>query len=303
MIQFELLDLARKQLPNLDLNQESDVIRLEKILKAEIKLNNSININDVEQLLDFLRKDGGRFAVFFQNKTIRTILNAKGETINFAPFDRRGLSDETLNSFAEIFASNVEAYLRECIRAGAWFSLKSLFINYSFLVQDSTRENIRQLLTLKNKSIIQAIYTHQFVSFIDFNRFCRDAGYYGILSIVDPSYFDQDILEINNAIYQNQETTVERLKLLGEVLYALTYYNAHSEDLQATLANNQPVALKWSSLGQSTSSSSDNHTMIIVSYVAAAIFIIILMAAGVGGVGIFIPVVIAIARLASRNSR
>ncbi len=290
-------------MPNLDLSQESDIIRLEKILKAEAKLNGTTNINDVEQLLDFLRKDGGRFAVLYQNKTIRTILNAKGETINFAPFDRRGLSNETLSNFAETFASNVEGYLRECIRASAWFSLKSLFINYSFLVSDSMRENIRQLLTLKNKSIIQAIYTHQFVSFIDFNRYCRDAGYYGILSIVDPSYFDQDILEINNAIYQNQQTSIERLKLLGEVLYALTYYNAHSEDLQATLANNQPIALKWSSLGQTTSNSSDNQTIILVCYGIAAVFILFLLASGVGGAAVFIPIVIAIARLASRNLR
>lgn len=289
-------------MPSLDLNQENDIIRIEKILKAEIKLNGKANINDVENLLTFLRKDGSKFLPLLQHKTIRIILNAEGKTINFAPFDRTDISDETLNDFAQTFASNIEGYLRECIRVGAWFSLKSVFINYSFLVTELAKESVLQLLTHKNRAIIQAIYNHQLTTFVNFNRFCKDAGYYSILSIIDSHYFDDDILTINNAISNNQNTSASKLKLLGEILYALTYYNAHSEDLKATLANNQPIALKWSSSIETTGGS-DNHTMLFAVYIVAAAVIILLVASGVSGAGVIAPIIIAIARLISKNSR
>lgn len=299
MIQLHLLDIAKKQMPSLDLKEEGVAIKIEKLLKAEAKLDQNIRINDIENLLVFLKNHSVAFLPILENKHIRKILNGKGETINYAPFNQTGISEETLENFQQVFAGNTKAYLEQCIRINAWHSLKSVFVNYSFLLDQEIVSQIFDTLSHKNQSIINAIYNDQYIAFVNANPYSKDAGYYATLSALDPFYFDEDVMSINNAVCAKQKTTLEKKRYLGNILYAATYFNACTDSLQSVLASNQQVALQWTNpYNAGTSSSSSKSVWSVVIYIVIAIIVLFAVftlspgAAGVSGM-----VIILIARL------
>lgn len=303
MIQLHLLDLAQKQLPNLQLDNEETIIKVEKVLKAESKLDANVRINDIENLITFLKSSEGRFIPILQNKHIRKILDAKGETINYAPFNQSGVTDETLVQFRETFAPNTLEYLRQCIRIGAWFSLRSVFVNYSFLVNEEITDEIFHVLRLKNESIVTAILNDQYVSFVNNNPYSKDAGYYSTLSTLGAFYFDDDILNINNVVCEKQRTSVEKKKYLGNILYAATYFQASTESLQTTLENNQQIALQWTNPYNSNTSSTNSGWSIAIYIVIAIIVVGAVLVVSPGSAGLTFGVVALLSRLIKAASK
>lgn len=303
MIQLHLLDLAQQQLPNLKLDNEEAIIKVEKILKSESKLDPKIRINDIENLIVFLRGSGGKFIPILQNKHVRKILDAKGETINYAPFNTTGITEETLVQFGETFAPNTLEYLRQCIRIGAWFSLRSVFINYSFLINEAIVSEIFHVLSLKNESVVTAIRNDQYMDFVNKNPYCKDAGYYSMLSTLDAFYFDDDILNINNIVCEKQKTTINKRKYLGNILYAATYFEASTDSLKTTLENNQQIALQWTNPYSEASTSSSSAWSIVIYIVIAVIVIGVIFVVSPGSAGIAGMVILLISRLVHAASK
>ena len=283
MIQLHLLEIAKKHFPELNFDHQDDIIKVEKILKAEVKLNSSIHINDVENLLSFLKNNRGKFTPMLQHKNIALVLKAKGHPINMASFKRGEVTDEALKDFQLIFAENTMQYLHQCIRSNEWNSLKSVFINYTFLVDDLMRENIFQTLKMKNQALVSAINNNRFISFIHSNPFATDVDYFYMLSCIDQFYFDDDIFSLNNVIVSKQKNTQLNLSYLGKILYAVTYFDAYAETLKETLASNQDVALSWAYPSSNSRNKEWSTSGIIWAIVLAVVCLGIFIAVPGGG--------------------
>ena len=277
MIQIQLLALAQKQLPNLNLEEEKDLIKIEKLLKAEAKLDPKIRINDIENLLDFLKTNKGNFIPILKNKNVMNIVDGNGKTINFAPFDFTGISEETLIAFQEAFSPNILNYVKLSIRTGAWNRLKSIFIHYTFLLNDEIWEVIFQSFSEKNKATMAALQHNQYIDFCNVNPYATEPGYYELLSVMSPHYFDDEVLVINNLISDQQITNSRSKACLGKILYAATYFQAYSDNLRTTLESNQEAALQWmypERIGEDSSMSTSSIILMIVIGVIVFIFLI-----------------------------
>jgi len=306
MIQLNLLDLAQKQFPDLNFDLDDDIIKVEKILKAEAKLNPEVKVNDIENLISFLRTYRGKFIPILKHKNINIIVTGKQTNVNFARFDHENISPETLQEFEHAFSENISEYLKQCIRNNKWNSLRSVFINYAFLVGDGTREEVYQTLKLKNQSLISAIYNNQFVGYVQSNPYSSDIQYYTMLSTVDQHFFDDDILTINNIICEKQKNTVNNKIFLGKILYAASYFNAYTDSLKETLENNQQIALQWVYPNEpiSSGSSTSSTTMTVIIIAVVVVIIIIAITSGYSGsITPFILVVGLIARLINALGR
>lgn len=245
MIQISLLEFALKQLKGLKLDNENDILRIEKILKSEVKLNSKIQLNDVEILVAFLRTYKGKFIAFLKDQNISRILRNRDENLFVGNFDRNSVSEETVIQFSQIFEENIYNYLTLRIRNSDWNSLKIAFARYGFLISDLNIEKITQILRQRNLSIISAVEKNQYISFSKENVYAFNSNYYLLLSIVNAFCFDDDILRINNIISQNQHTSLQNKNVLGKILFAMCYYNPYDADLRRILAHNQKLAYLW----------------------------------------------------------
>lgn len=298
MIQLNLLELVLKQFPTLNFDLNDDIIKAEKILKAEAKLDSSVKINDVEKLILFLKTYGNRFITILKNKNISIIVAGKPGTVNFAPLNCDQISNETLEEFEQAFSENILAYLKYAIRNNKWNSLKSIFIHYQFLVGNLNRNEIYEILKLKNQSIISALHNDQFVNFVSANAYAGEIQYYSCLSSIDAHFFDDDILSINNIVSEKQKTSVNNKICLGKILYAATFFSAYSNNLRQTLENNRQIALQWiHPQHQIAEDSSDNWSVLKTIIYIVAIFAVIIIAVSMGRASFFTPSILLIGLL------
>jgi len=246
MIQLQLLDLAKKQFPLLNFNQQTDIIKAEKILKAEAKLNAAVKLNDVENLISFLKVYGEKFLPLLSDKNIGIIIKGQGDYIDVIPFNEETVSEEILEEFQQVFSANILAYLNQCIKKTSWNSLKTVFLHYHFLVSDSAREEIFGTLHAKNQAVISALHQNQYRKFIETNSYATAVAYYSMLGAIDSYDFDGDMMRLNNMIVEMQKSNrFIHLKSLGKILYAVTFFDAYHDNLKETLASNQDVAYSW----------------------------------------------------------
>ncbi len=245
MIKLEFLDLTKKRFPDLRFSDHKDIIKLEKILKAEAKLDSGIQINDIEILISFLKSYGNKFTLFFEDENISAIVKGEERFLTFIEFNTEVIPDETFIEFQQIFEANIHAYLKSCVRNSEWNNLRITFTNYYFLVSHTIREDIFQALQVKNQAILHAIQSGQYIDFVQKNEYAIQTGYFSMLSSIDEYSFEEDIQNINNIIAEAKRKTKKETACLGKILYALTYYDAYSENLEQTLSNNQSIAYGW----------------------------------------------------------
>lgn len=245
MLQLHYLEFAEKQLSSLNLDSKKDIIRLEKILKAESKINPDFNINAIEALILFLNTYGTKFIPLLKHKNMATILKAEGDHINPAPIKEGTFDELLLVEFREVFEENILAYLKSCVNKNNWVSIKSVFKIYPFLLTDYISQEIIEAFNLKNQAIIAALKTNGYPLFVAEHAYASDVAYFALLSEVDEYFFDDQILMINNIIADRQRDKMADKVALGKVLYAASYYNAFSSELALTLESNQGIAHDW----------------------------------------------------------
>lgn len=75
LVQLEKFGITKDQINNIT---ESDIIRIEKKLKAETRFNDDISINDVESIVQSLRSNQKELVLFLQDDFVifRRIISA-----------------------------------------------------------------------------------------------------------------------------------------------------------------------------------------------------------------------------------
>lgn len=291
MIQLHYLTFAEQQLQTLDYDNKKDIIKLEKILKAESKLNPEFKINDIENLLSFLNVHGSKFLPLLKHKNIATILKAQGDYINFAPF-KDEIEAEVIDEFVQLFEDNILNYLKNCIPKSKWSSIKSVFKIYPFLLSDYIVQEVFDTFSLKNQAIANALASGNYVDFEKQNPYTSDTAYFSLLSEMDEYYFEEDIRQINNITVAKQKEKKANITALGKILYAATFYSAYTQELASVLKDNQDVAYSWiHPHEQNTTAWTTTNIVILIVVILAAILFAVALPGSIGG-GAWIAVVV-----------
>lgn len=295
MIRLELIDTVKKQFPNLDLSTKEGIIKFSKVVKAEIKLFGNFSPQEVEDVIAFLEKYGNTFDPLFNHKNIAIILRGKGENITLSPV-RDKLPEETIQEFRTLFAENTLNYIKQCIKLNEWINLKNLFRAYPFIVDDWVKDETLKSLSLKNIALVTAIKEKEFIAFTAQYPYATDVSYFAMLSAVDNFYFDEDMLRINHALASSPKNTSDFL-VLGNMMYALSFYNAYNEDVKQVLEANKRAAHAMLNITDSSTSRNSGYDdrMGCILYIVFIIFLAILIF--VGGVeiprGIVVVIILA----------
>lgn len=291
MIQLGYLTFVEEQLKNIDFDDKKDLIKIEKILKAEAKLNPNFKTNDIENLLAFLYLHGSKFIPLLQHKNIALILKGEGDYINFAPF-KENIAAEVLDEFVQLFEENILNYLKTCIPKSKWSSIKSVFKVYPFLLNDYIVQETFDAFSLKNKAVAAALAGGNYADFVNRNPYASDISYYALLAEMDEYYFEEDIRQINNITVAQQKEKGANITALGKILYAATYYNAYTEELSTVLKDNQNVAYHWIyPYHEKPTAWTASNIAILVAVALGAIIFALALPTGIGG-GAWIAVIV-----------
>ncbi len=233
---------------NLDLTKlhelsEKDIIRIEKQFKAEVKLNDSLDMNDLEQVIQVIRhhKQDMIWLMSEELKLIKSILTnpekflfKKGEvSINTA------IDKTTFSQFLETyFSKELRFYVDHCIKNEFYNSLHSL-LKFQSILTPQLLDEIQQKLSNKLSYAVECVA----ILATDISRkisYCTNPFFYRVLSQLGSGHYENLIIELLN-------TTINKLnkkKLHWEIVFAMGSFVAQGESLKNTLRSNKSTAFQ-----------------------------------------------------------
>jgi hypothetical protein len=246
MINFSLKEFVEKNIQNFDLQNPQDIIKAEKILKAESKLNGTFNINEIEEFLEFIKNQKHNFDKILNLSVIKSIYNdIYPENLKNKP-DLRNISDNEIEEFREIFTPYLNEFISVSVRNNQWQNLIYFQHFYSNFFSVESLDFFKVLLHDKNDLIIEGITRNDNLSNFKNNYpFAIDKKFYYLQSLVDDFEFDSDILTINNVVAQNQKTSIDNKIVLGEILTAIFHFSASNQVTKNVIRKNQAIAEDW----------------------------------------------------------
>ncbi len=252
MINYRLIEIINKNFPEFDAENEQHLIKAEKILKAEQKLNNHFSQNDVDEIIEFYRTNGNRFNLIFEDQNIRNLLQNEDAQINTEQVTINHLF-ENLSQFAEIFSESIHQFIDFNFRENTWENLQNFVFYYPFLVGSDNESFLKTKLTEKNKIVVNTIYNPNSYELLNLEyEFAINPNFYRLQSTLDVLYFQKEILKINNNVSDHQYTTQHNKFFLGEILFALGFFQAESEELKEMLRKNSIIGEAWVNAGNKT---------------------------------------------------
>lgn len=233
MIRLELIEIVKKQFPDLDISSQEGIARFSKIVRSEVNRFGYFSNQEAEEVISFLSLYDETLAPLINHKNIAIVLQGAGENITLSPL-REKVSDDAILKFKEIFKDNVLSYIKQCIILNEWNNLKNLFRAYSYIINHWVKNETLKLLSLKNQELVQSIINNKYVTFVEEHSYATDVSYFAMLNTIDDVYFDEDALQINYALASCSKTPAD-LTILGKMMYALSFYNAYKEEVKQNL--------------------------------------------------------------------
>lgn len=140
MIKFELLSDSNLGL-NEVLNQDLELSRVKKIIRAESKISQKYSNQNAEDLISFIEEHKGESLNLYQNENIKAIffrdLNAfkiKNTLLRVSDRD----SGKVISIVDKFLNQNIQDFIFELIKRNEWGKLNFLIKNYTFLITSST---------------------------------------------------------------------------------------------------------------------------------------------------------------------
>ena len=278
MIRLELVEIVKKQFPDLDISTQEGIARFSKIVRSEVNRFGYFSNQEAEEVINFLSLYDETLAPLINHKNISIVLQGAGENITLSPL-REKVSDDNILKFKEIFKDNVLNYIKQCIILNEWNNLKNLFRAYSYIINDWVKNETLRLLSLKNQELVQSLVNKEYVTFVKEHAYATDVNYFSILNTVDKFYFDEEMLQINSSIQSSKRSDTIDLSTLGKIMYALTYYISYNELVNQALITNKRQAYTILDIkdGSSRYPTKNYHNLQWIVYLALiiAIFFII----------------------------
>lgn len=246
MQNFRLKEFVEQNIQNFNPKDPQDLIKVEKLLKAESKLNQTFNINEIEAFLDFIKNQTQNFDEILKLSVIKCIYTEiYPQNLSFKP-DLRKISKSELEDFSELFTPNLKAFLSEAVRKNQWQSLIYFQQYYAAFFSVESLDFYKNLLHDRNHLIIEGILKNKdLVTFKKNYPFATERKFYYLQGLIDEFEFDDDILSINNVVAEKQRTNINNKVILGEILTAIYGFNSENEVTKNVIRNNQKVAQEW----------------------------------------------------------
>jgi hypothetical protein len=230
------LDLAKlHELSN------SDIIRIEKRLKAEVVLNDKWDMNDLERVIQVL-KNHHQEMVWLMSDELKLLRNILTNPDRFL-VKKTGVSikieidQEKFALFlAKYFSEELNHYVEKCIKKGFYNALHS-FLKFQDFLSPKFLGAIQIKLANKLHYAIECVK----VSATDLERkvsFCSNPYFFRVLSQLGAGPFEEAVSDLLNIIINRLQTT----NIHWAIVFAMGSFRAQSESVKKTLASNQKIA-------------------------------------------------------------
>ena len=150
MVRLTFLKNIDVDIASIDVSEKS-MIKIEKLLFTEAKINDDYSVQDVEELLAFLKSDWLNYKDVLTNPNIYDILT-NGNTYNLKKHELKlnQVEEEQTSVFLEKhFAGNIKRYLETAIKENKWPVLQDVISRYKFLLTNEADYFLREILIKK----------------------------------------------------------------------------------------------------------------------------------------------------------
>lgn len=243
----ELLEIIEKSIPGFNPEEPQHLIKADKIIKAESKLNSAITVRDSERLFSFFKISGSKYAELLNDKGVRAVLKCDLTNFNRRPSKyHMEVTEEDFLFFSDFFSEDIYLFIYTCIRSDSWFTLRDFIRFYPGLLSLSNIEKLKKNISDKNNIIVNSIPSFSSCKQLNENTgWIGNAEYYRLQSDIDALFFDSQILAINNSVARNQENQLLKKACLGKLLKIIGNFEAYDEDLKRILKKNAAIGESW----------------------------------------------------------
>ncbi|NOQ74181.1 MAG: hypothetical protein GQ574_19390 [Crocinitomix sp.] len=235
--QIENLGIPIKELAELT---EQDIIRIEKKLKAQVRLDNTLDTNDVVKIVHALRKEKVNIATLFQGgfKGLLDILQSENEFVYKvnSRFTQLKFEPDFIRFLASNFEDELKNYVERCIRVDHYYGLHSL-LYYTPVISSELLQLISRRLEQKLDFMIESMRIGSEQIEIK-TQAAANPFFYRCLNRLGGIQFESDISTLLN-------TTLEHIKTKKwnfRILFAQGAFRAISDNLKEALAQNKTIA-------------------------------------------------------------
>lgn len=221
---------------------EAEIIRIEKKLKAEVKLSQNIDLNDVDMILLILRNNKPELKILYHPwyRKLREILtqptiftvSSQVEIFSFAP-------NEKFNDFiSKYFGKTLSEYASFCIQQDHYNALNTLLLYKEILpavllddISKKCKQKIEfgtECINVKSQNIQQKI------------ECLTNPYFYRCLNKLGAVGYESPLIELLNTGIENLQKTNKALFV--RFLYAAGFFEPVRSDLKTVFTDNQNMA-------------------------------------------------------------
>lgn len=246
MINFSLKEFVDENIQNFDRQNPLDLIKAEKLLKAESKLNKKFTINEIEEFLEYIKNNKQNYDQILNLSVIKNICNdIYPENLTIKP-DFENITETEIEEFREFFTPYLKEFISVSIRYNKWQHLINFHNFYPKFFSVESLNFLKRQLHDKNNLIIGGILRDTNLSLFKKNyHFSFDKKFYFLQSSIDDLEFDDDIFAISNSIAKNQDLPIDKKMIIGEIFMAIFHFNASNLFTKIILRRNHKIAKTW----------------------------------------------------------
>lgn len=236
LTQLHHFGISPDSLSNMD---ERDIVRIEKRLKAQAKLDQSIDINETEQIVAVLKHNRTELIYFFHDDltSLRKILTKQGHFQIFTQPTFKDVPSDNFRAFLRInFSEQITGYVRNCLNEDHYNALNSILYYHSYFDEqllDSISQKMMKKITFGKECI--DIRATNILPKIDH---LSNPYFYRCLNLLGPTQFEEIIGELTSSL----------IKVIGEasyyykVVFAMNSFAPSAKAYKAALEKNAKTA-------------------------------------------------------------
>ncbi len=224
-----------------------DIIKIEKKLRAEVKFNEEININDVELIITAIKNNPLELKTFFLGyfNYLRDIITNPKEIIVFHNLNNQENVPKVwieLTEFISVsFKKELESYINKCIKENHYYGLFSL-LNYKDFLNDYLLDLI--IVNLKKK----LVFSFEFLKVNKKDSFYKveyiaNPYFFRCLSKLNPLNFENEVIDIVNLCNKVYFLQNEN-KFFLRFFFSLSYFKSSRSDLNEIIEKLSALSLK-----------------------------------------------------------
>ena len=240
MINLKLLEIIKESLPNFNGENSSDLIKAEKILKAQQKIDSEFSLNDIENFVTFFKENGNKFNILFEDENLLNIFKNEDFKINSSHNSIFPNIMKITSEFRIFCEEPMKRYIQINIQNNHWENLRIFYKNYFPVISPLTKEFLIENLTQKNNLIITNLDRYEnYVYFENQYKFVRDEHFFALQSDVDSQKFYPEIAEIVNNLVQNIKVEDYHIKaFIMKTFIVIAKFDSHLMEFRQLLRNN-----------------------------------------------------------------